>query len=97
MTERLEATVHGDVQGVGFRWFVLRTANRLGLAGWTSNELDGSVRVLAEGSPAALDELLGALRRGPAGASVERVDAQRLAAVGDLDHFTIRAAGHRGD
>jgi len=97
MTERLEAVVRGYVQGVGFRWFVVRQATRLGLTGWTSNEPDGTVRVTAEGSPGALDDLLAALRDGPAGASVERVDAQRLPAAGNLPGFTVRPAGHRGD
>ena len=97
MTERLDAVVRGYVQGVGFRWFVVRRATQLGLHGWTSNEPDGTVRVVAEGNPAALDELLAALRSGPAGASVWGVDARRLPAAGGLTSFTIRAGGHPGD
>ncbi len=97
MTERLEATVRGYVQGVGFRWFIVRRATQLGLGGWTSNEPDGTVRVVAEGEPAALDLLLAALRSGPPGASVERVDARRLPAAGDLRSFNIRAGGYSGD
>jgi acylphosphatase len=97
MTERLDATVRGYVQGVGFRWFVVRRATQLGLRGWTSNEPDGTVRVVAEGSPAALDELLAALRIGPAGASVQRVDTQRSPAAGGLGSFAVRGSGHSGD
>ena len=97
MNERLEAIVRGYVQGVGFRLFVVRRATQLGLAGWTSNEPDGSVRVVAEGSPAALDALQAALRAGPAGANVERVDANRLPSVSGLRGFSIRSGGHRGD
>ena len=97
MNERLEATVRGYVQGVGFRWFVVRTAARLSLSGWTSNEPDGSVRVVAEGSVQALDELLARIERGPAGASVETVDAQRSPAQGNLGSFTIRGGSHHGD
>ncbi len=97
MTERLEADVRGYVQGVGFRWFVVRKATQLGLGGWVSNEPDGTVRVVAEGNPAALDELLAALRSGPAGASVELVDARRLPSAGGMGSFTIRAGGHPGD
>jgi acylphosphatase len=97
MTERLEAVVRGFVQGVGFRWFVVRTATQLGLGGWTSNEPDGTVRIVAEGSPAALDSLLAALHSGPAGASVERVDSRRLPAVGGMRTFSIRSGGHSGD
>jgi acylphosphatase len=94
---RLEATVHGRVQGVGFRWFVTRRATRLGLTGWTTNEQDGSVRVVAEGSPQALDQLLKDLHAGPSGANVERVEANRLPAAGDLRGFNIRSGGHGGD
>ena len=48
--ERLDATVRGRVQGVGFRYMVLEEAHRLGLAGWVANEPDGSVRCVAEGT-----------------------------------------------
>lgn len=97
MTERLDAIVRGYVQGVGFRWFVVHQAARLGLTGWAVNEADGTVHVVAEGSAGALDELLVHLRAGPAGASVERVDAQRLPAAGDLGGFAIRSGDHPGD
>lgn len=95
--ERLEATVHGYVQGVGFRYFVVRRANELGLAGWTSNEPDGTVRVVAEGSPAALDELTRHLHAGPPGAHVQSVVVNRLPSVGSLRGFSIESGGHRGD
>lgn len=97
MNERLEATVRGYVQGVGFRWFVVRNAKRLNLRGWTANEADGSVRVVAEGPDQALDDFVARLRQGPAGASVETVDAQRSVAQGNLGSFTIRAGAHPGD
>ncbi len=95
--ERLEAVVHGQVQGVGFRYYVLRRASRLGLAGWVANQADGSVRCVAEGSATALDELVGILRHGPTGARVDRVDASRGPAAGGFDGFTVRAGGHGGD
>jgi acylphosphatase len=95
--ERFEATVRGSVQGVGFRWFVVRHAARLGLSGWTSNEPDGSVRIVAEGPANALDELIALLEEGPAGASVDTVDARRSPGQGNLGTFSIRAGGHTGD
>jgi len=67
--------VVGRVQGVGFRWFVYRTAARLGLAGWVRNLPDGRVEVVARGSADALDELLADLKTGPRSASVERVES----------------------
>jgi acylphosphatase len=97
MNRRLEAVVRGDVQGVGFRFFVRRQAGRLSVAGWVANEPDGSVRVVAEGSPVALARLLGILRDGPPGAAVSRVDETWLPGDGTFDGFEIRAGGHSGD
>jgi acylphosphatase len=94
---RLEATVHCRVQGVGFRWFIRRTAAQLGLVGWAANLADGSVRVVAEGPAGALDELTQQLGRGPSGAAVDRVDAARAPATGEFTKFDIRSGAHRGD
>jgi acylphosphatase len=67
--------VKGRVQGVGFRWFILRHAERLGLTGYCRNLPNGDVEVFAQGTDAALAELAGALRRGPAGARVDELEA----------------------
>jgi acylphosphatase len=97
LNERLDATVRGYVQGVGFRWFVVREAARLGLTGWTANEPDGSVRVVVEGPPQLLDAMLDSLRDGPPAAQVESVSVQRGPAGGHFSSFEVRAGGHTGD
>lgn len=94
---RLEATIRGRVQGVGFRYHVAQEARRLGLAGWVANEPDGSVRTVVEGSSAALDRLEQVLHVGPPGAWVEAVSTVRMPGTGGFDGFRIRSAGHRGD
>jgi acylphosphatase len=94
---RIEATVHGRVQGVGFRWFVQRRADSLGLVGWVANDSAGSVRVVAEGPAQAIHEFESALRAGPPGAAVDRVDASKSDAVGEFSRFQIRAGGHSGN
>ena len=94
---RLEATVRGVVQGVGFRWFVLREAQTRGLTGWVANERDASVRVVAEGSPDAIASFRSALERGPAGAIVDRVAAVEMPATGSFAGFEVRSGGHSGD
>jgi len=94
---RLDATVHGRVQGVGFRFHVQRRAARLDLRGWVTNEPDGTVRCLAEGSRADLETLLTILRTGPSGARVDRVALSWGTATGALGAFGIRSGGHRGD
>ena len=95
--QRLEASVRGRVQGVGYRFFVIREASRLALSGWVANERDGSVHLVAEGDQHALDRLETALHDGPHGAIVEEVRAVRMPPTGSFSGFSVRSAGHRGD
>lgn len=95
--ERLEAVVHGRVQGVGFRIFVARQADRLGLTGWVANEPAGRLRCVAEGPRADLETLLADLRDGPSGAWVERVEVSWSPASGTFSDFDIRSGWHSGD
>ncbi len=67
--------VHGRVQGVGFRYFVARTALSLGLTGWTRNLMDGTVEVQARGALPAVAALETALRAGPGHARVDRLES----------------------
>jgi len=55
----------GRVQGVGFRYFVWREAEALGVDGWVRNRGDGTVEALARGTNQDLDRLLGRLEEGP--------------------------------
>jgi acylphosphatase len=61
---RLTAWVHGQVQGVGFRWWTRAKALALGLRGSARNLADGRVEVVAEGPRPACAALLDALRSG---------------------------------
>jgi acylphosphatase len=88
--ERLTARIIGRVQGVGFRWWVQRHAQELGLTGWVMNANDErSVELVAEGPKVALDTLERLIHGGPRGAMVEDVDARRGAASGEFDRFGI--------
>ncbi|MGB3369491.1 MAG: acylphosphatase [Rhodococcus sp. (in: high G+C Gram-positive bacteria)] len=59
---RLTAWVHGQVQGVGFRWWTRSQALELGLVGSATNHADGRVLVVAEGARDRLEQLLSRLR-----------------------------------
>jgi acylphosphatase len=65
--------VSGRVQGVGFRWFVLRLAEREHLTGYARNLPDGRVEVVANGDSGTQDRVAQALRRGPPAARVDDV------------------------
>ena len=71
---RVRLRVHGRVQGVGFRYFVRARARALGVRGWVRNMADGAVELAAAGSEAAMTELEGAVRAGPPGARVDRLE-----------------------
>jgi acylphosphatase len=95
--QRLDATVRGRVQGVGFRYFVIHRAMDLDLTGWVANEPDGSVRCVAEGPRSGLERLLASLETGPAGAFVEDVTTAWGPATNSFRSFDVRSGGHRGD
>jgi acylphosphatase len=85
----LRARVHGVVQGVGFRWFVLREARDLDLRGYARNRPDGTVEVVAVGETAALDRLLESLNAGPRAARVDSVESEALTPPPQYDTFDI--------
>ncbi len=67
------------VQGVGYRFFAQRVAERLGLAGYVKNLRDGRVEVYAIGTAEQLLGLLAELERGPRAAEVSTVNAEEAA------------------
>jgi len=81
--------VQGRVQGVGYRYFVLRQADALGVRGFARNRADGSVEVVAEGPDEALASLEARLRQGPAFADVASVEREAIAERGSSG-FHIR-------
>ena len=86
----LHAVVYGLVQGVFFRAFVARQAERLGLTGYVRNLPSGAVAVEAEGELEKLEKLVQHLKVGPHGARVERVVADHSAYRGAYPDFTIK-------
>ena len=66
--------IHGQVQGVGFRWSLAREAQRLGVTGWVRNRRDGSVEAVVCGSDVEIGSLVAWAHRGPAAARVVRVE-----------------------
>ena len=69
--------VSGMVQGVGYRYFAQRAAERLGVAGYVRNLGDGRVEVYAIGDARALAQLRAELERGPRAAQVSKVTEEK--------------------
>jgi acylphosphatase len=68
--ETVRLRITGQVQGVGYRLWMTRTAASLGLRGWVRNRMDGSVEARVTGAPEAVAAMIEASRRGPLGAQV---------------------------
>ncbi len=73
---RLRLVIRGQVQGVGFRYFMRHEARALGLNGRVRNLADGAVEVAAEGSLAELKQLSAIAASGPGTARVAGVEEE---------------------
>ena len=71
--ETVRLRIAGQVQGVGYRLWMTRTAASLGLRGWVRNRSDGSVEALVTGTQEAVADITEASRKGPTGARVTDV------------------------
>jgi acylphosphatase len=87
---RVRLVVHGSVQGVGFRFAACEAAAERSVTGWVRNLEDGSVEIVAQGSPDAVARMKTWAQRGPRYAAVDRVEIETLAAAADLHAFEIR-------
>jgi acylphosphatase len=88
--ERVIAVARGRVQGVGYRYFVSECAHATGVRGWVKNEPDGTVRIVAESSPAALDDFIRlAYARDDPVIRVEEITAKREPGTGEFHGFRV--------
>jgi acylphosphatase len=87
--KRIQARVHGRVQGVAYRFYAEKYAGLLGITGWVRNLPDGRVEVLAEGSADSVETFLDRLREGPSLARVETFDVRREPPKGEFRDFRV--------
>lgn len=85
----VKVRIEGRVQGVGYREWTRREAQRLGLAGWVRNEMDGSVITLVAGEDEAVAELIERFRSGPSLASVSSVKVEDAVIPAEMVGFRI--------
>jgi acylphosphatase len=90
MEVRAEIVVNGLVQGVGYRYFVIREAKGLGLKGYTKNLYTGEVLVVVEGERAIVEEMIKKLRIGPSHASVKSCKVVWQESKNEFTDFEVR-------
>jgi len=82
--------VSGLVQGVGFRYFVLEKARKLGLLGYVKNRYEGDVEIVAEGSVGILNQFIEEVKIGPISSDVRDVRVEWLKATGNYNGFDVQ-------
>ncbi len=90
MTVAVRVRITGRVQGVGFRGWVVREANRRDLSGWVRNRLDGSVEALFAGDESAVMDMVMACHDGPAWSRVAGVSHERAEPPDDVRFQVLR-------
>jgi acylphosphatase len=90
MEVRAEIVVNGLVQGVGYRYFVIREAKALGLKGFTKNLYTGEVLTVVEGEKALVEGMIKKLRVGPSHASVKSCKVDWQESKNEFTEFEVR-------
>ena len=82
--------VRGEVQGVGYRYWLIEAAHAIDVAGWVRNRRDGSVEGFAQGNAPEVERMLSFARRGPPAARVTDVEVDPVDPDPSLDDFALR-------
>lgn len=85
----IHCVVTGKVQGVAYRAYVQESATELELVGYVQNQTDGSVEVVAQGTPDTLKEFVEYLHEGSLTAQVGSVAVDWKTARKTFDEFSL--------
>ena len=88
--ERIYVVVQGQVQGVGFRWFVQSLANAYQITGWIRNMENGMVEMELQGDSSALPLLLNKIRKGDRFIQVENISSKSIPVQPKEKRFSVR-------
>lgn len=86
---RAHIFIDGRVQGVSYRYWTRKSAERLGLMGWVKNLEDGRVEAVFEGPKNKIQKMIDRCKRGPMPAGVKHIDVVWEEATGEYNEFEI--------
>ena len=81
----IHLTIHGKVQGVGYRAWAGATARKHNLKGWVRNHVNGTVEMVLIGAPQVVQQMIDASRNGPSNAHVEAIDVAEWTDFSPID------------
>ena len=82
--------ISGKVQGVLYRDFVRREAEKLNISGYTNNLSDGTVEIIAVGKESDLTSFIAACKKGPLMAFVKNIEMTDHSSDEEFDGFDVR-------
>jgi len=90
VNKRVKIVIKGDVQGVSYRYFAKDIAKKMGLTGWTENQIDGSVLLVIEGDEDRVDEFIAWCKEGSPLATVENMEVTEEKYTGEFKDFQVK-------
>jgi len=87
---RVHVYIQGRVQGVFYRHWTKKLAQRFGIVGWVRNLEDGRVEAIFEGEKGKIEKMIAACKKGPPLAFVSHIDVIKEEATGEFSGFAIK-------
>ena len=81
--------ITGRVQGVGFRHFIRKNADKLGITGWVKNLPDGRVEAVFQGTEEDVKELISRCKKGPISSYVQDIEVSEIENTQDHRSFEV--------
>lgn len=88
--KRAHVIIQGQVQGVGYRYFAMKTAQQASIVGWVKNREDGSVELIAQGEESAIEQFAWTLRNKHPWAKINNMEIQWIENEDNLHAFEIK-------
>lgn len=91
--KQIHLLISGFVQGVGYREFAKREAEKLGIVGWVRNLSDNRVEVVVQGPEGVLKKFVNICEKGPFLSDVQNVAIEWQEAQQSFDSFEKKSTG----